>query len=143
MSLVPEVGFGVHMSAYLAVKYLHIGCVVLSGCGFVLRGLLMLADSSLLQRRWLKIAPHVNDTVLLAAALALSVLSGQYPFVDAWVSAKVFGLIGYIVLGSLALKPGLGKGARTAYGLAALAVFAYIVSVALRKDARGFLGMLG
>jgi len=131
------------MSAYLAVKFLHIFCVVLSGSGFFLRGLLTLADSSLLRRRWLIIAPHVNDTVLLAAALALTGFTGQYPFVDAWVTAKVFGLIGYIILGSLALRPGLGKGARLAYGLAALTVFAYIVSVALSKDARGFLGMLG
>lgn len=131
------------MSAYLAIKYLHITCVVLSGSGFFLRGLLMLGDSPLLQRRWLKIAPHVNDTVLLAAALVLTALTGQYPFVDAWVTAKVFGLIGYIVLGSLALKPGLGKGARMACWLAALAVFAYIVAVALSKDARGFLGLLG
>lgn len=131
------------MSAYLTVKYLHITCVVLSGSGFFLRGLLMLDDSPLLQQRWLKIAPHVNDTVLLAAALVLTVLIGQYPFVDAWVTAKVFGLTGYIILGALALKPGLGKGARIASWLAAQAVFAYIVSVALSKDARGFLGMLG
>jgi len=126
------------MSVYLAVKTLHIACVVLSGGGFFLRGLLMLVDSPLLQQRWLKIAPHVNDTVLLAAALVLTVLTGQVPFVDAWVSAKVFGLIGYIILGSLALRPGRAKGVRVAGWLAALAVFAYIVSVALSKDARGF-----
>lgn len=131
------------MSAYLALKYLHIACVMLSVGGFFLRGLLALADSPLLQRRWLKIAPHVNDTILLAAALALMAMIGQYPFVDAWVTAKVFGLIGYIILGSLALKPGRSKAVRLACWLAALAVFAYIASVAISKDARGFLGMLG
>ncbi|MBI3525625.1 MAG: SirB2 family protein [Betaproteobacteria bacterium] len=131
------------MLFYLAVKYLHIGCVVLSGSGFFLRGLLMLGDSPLLQRRWLKIAPHVNDTVLLAAALILVALSGQYPFVDAWVTAKVFGLVGYIILGTLALRPGRSKGVRAAFWLAALAVFAYIVSVALSKDARGYFAVLG
>jgi uncharacterized membrane protein SirB2 len=31
--------------SYLFLKYLHIGCVVLSGAGFLLRGLWMLADS--------------------------------------------------------------------------------------------------
>ena len=129
-------------SIYLAFKYLHIACVVLSVGGFFIRGLLLLADSSLLQRRWLKVAPHVNDTVLLAAALVLMAMIGQYPFVDAWVTAKVFGLIGYIILGSLALKPGRGKGVRLACWLAALAVFAYIASVAMSKDAWGFVGLL-
>ena len=115
---------------------------MLSVGGFFIRGLLMLADSSLLQRRWLKVAPHVDDTVLLAAALVLMAMIGQYPFVDAWVTAKVFGLIGYIILGSLALKPGRGKGVRLACWLAALAVFAYIASVAMSKDAWGFVGLL-
>lgn len=131
------------MTMYLAIKYLHVACVVLSGSGFFLRGLLMMNGSPLLARRWLKIAPHVNDTVLLAAALSLSAMSGLYPFVDAWVTAKVFGLIGYIILGSLALQPGRGKGVRLASWLAALAMFGYIVSVALLHDPRGVFGVLG
>ena len=34
----------------------------LSGTGFFLRGLLMLNDSPLLQRRLLKVLPHIVDT---------------------------------------------------------------------------------
>lgn len=131
------------MTYYLAIKSLHIACVVLSGTGFFLRGLLMTRDSPLLKSRWLKILPHVNDTVLLAAALTLAAMAGWYPFVDAWITAKVFGLIVYIILGSLALQPGRGKGVRLVSWLAALAVFGYIVSVALLHDPRGALGMLG
>lgn len=127
------------MTYYLAIKHLHVSCVVLSGCGFFLRGLLMLRGSSLLQARWLKILPHVVDTLLLAAALALSAISGFYPFVEGWVTAKVFGLIVYIILGSLALRHGSSQGVRLASWLAALAVFGYIVSVALRHDPRGLL----
>ena len=130
------------MTTYLAIKYLHIVCVILSGSGFFLRGLLMMNDSPLLQQRWLKIVPHLNDTVLLAAALALAVMAGWYPFVDAWVTAKVFGLIVYIILGSLALKPGRPKGVRLASWLAALAVFGYIVSVGLLHDPRGVFGVI-
>jgi uncharacterized membrane protein SirB2 len=131
------------MTTYLAIKYLHIASVVLSGSGFLLRGVLMMSNSPLLERRWLKIAPHVNDTVLLAAALTLTVMAGWYPFVDAWVTAKVFGLIAYIILGSLALKPGRGKAVRVVSWLAALAMFGYIVSVALRHDPRGVFGAWG
>jgi uncharacterized membrane protein SirB2 len=60
---------------------------------------------------------------LLAAALALTVLTDQYPFVDAWVTAKVFGLIAYIILGSLALKAGRTQRLRIAAWLAAFALW--------------------
>ncbi|MCX7174357.1 MAG: SirB2 family protein [Proteobacteria bacterium] len=125
------------MTYYLAIKSLHVACVVLSGGGFFLRGILMLNDSPILEQRWLKIFPHVNDTVLLVAALTLAVMAGWYPFVDAWITAKVFGLIAYIILGSLALKAGRSKSVRLASWLAALAIFGYIVSVALLHDPRG------
>lgn len=125
------------MMSLLLVKGVHITCVLLSGSLFFLRGLLMVRNSPLLESRWLKILPHVNDTVLLVAALTLTVMTGWYPFVDDWVTAKVFGLIAYIILGSLAIKPGRGKTLRVASWAAALAMFGYIVSVALLHDPRG------
>lgn len=128
---------------YVAIKYVHVTCAILSGTGFLVRGVLMMADSPLLARRWIKVAPHVNDTLLLAAALWLAVLSGQYPFVAAWVTAKVFGLIGYIMLGSVALKAGRSKRTRIAAWLGALALFGYIVSVALTKDPWGLVRLAG
>jgi len=85
----------------------------------------------------MRILPHVNDTLLLMAAIAMVVMSGQYPFVDAWLTAKVFGLIFYIVLASVALKAGHTQRVRFASGLAALLVFGYVATVALTKDARG------
>jgi uncharacterized membrane protein SirB2 len=130
------------VSGYLAIKTLHVACVVLSITGFAARLVLMLRKSALATRRWMRIAPHVNDTLLLAAAIALTVMTGQYPFVDAWLTAKVFGLIAYIVLASIALKAGRTRRARLAAGLAALLVFGYVASVALNKDARGILGLL-
>lgn len=129
------------MNMYYAIKHLHVACVILSGTGFFLRGLLMLNDSPLAERRWLKILPHVNDTVLLVAALALATMLGQYPFVAAWMTAKVFGLIGYVILGSLALKSGRSKKVRLTCWLLALLVFAYIVSVALAHNPLGILAM--
>ncbi|MCJ7799324.1 MAG: SirB2 family protein, partial [Polaromonas sp.] len=49
--------------------------------------------------------------------------------------AKVLALVAYIVLGTVALKRGRTKGVRTLALVAALAVFAYIVSVALTRQA--------
>jgi uncharacterized membrane protein SirB2 len=120
---------------YLALKHLHVTCAVLSGSFFLLRGLWMLWDSPMLQRRWVKVVPHVVDTLLLSTALALVFWSGQYPFVQPWLTAKVLALVAYIVLGTIALKRGKTKGVRTFALLAALATFAYIVAVALTRQA--------
>lgn len=127
---------------YTGIKHIHLLCVALSGLGFFLRGLLMLADSPWLTRRWVKVVPHVNDSVLLLAALLLAVFSGQYPFVRGWLTAKLLGLLAYIGLGVIALRPGRPKALRGAAWLAALAVFGWIVSVALTRQPAGYLASL-
>lgn len=124
---------------YLAIKHLHVTCVALSISGFCLRGFLHLRKSALAGRRWLRIAPHVNDAILLTAAIVLTILIGQYPLIDAWLTAKVFGLIAYIILGALALGAGRSPRLRIGAGLAAVFVFGWIVTVALTKDPLGFL----
>ena len=119
---------------YTIVKHLHVTFVILSIGGFFVRGLLMMRNSPLLRRRWLNVVPHVNDTLLLTAALALMVITEQYPFVDAWVTAKVFGLFAYIILGALALRDGRPRGVRIAAWFAALAAAGYVVTVAVTKN---------
>lgn len=126
------------MTTYLLLKYLHVTCVVISITGFFLRGVWMLADSPRLDRLWVRVVPHVNDTLLLAAAIGLSIVQEQYPFVHGWVTAKVLGLLAYIGFGLFALRRGSDKRLRAGFWLAALASFAYIVSVALTKNPRGF-----
>ncbi len=126
---------------YLALKAVHVACAVLSISGFALRGILMLADSPLLAARFARMAPHVVDTVLLASALWLAALIGQYPFVQGWLTAKVLALIAYIVLGTVALKRARSKAARTVAFALALCAAAYIVSVALTRDPLGFLAL--
>ena len=125
-------------TAYLVLEHLHVTCVTLSGLGFVLRGGLMLADSPRLQARWLRIVPHVVDTLLLVSALTLAVLLGQYPVVDGWLTGKVLGLGGYILCGTMALKHGRTKAVRGLFLVFALGCFAYIVSVALSHSPWGF-----
>ncbi|PKO85008.1 MAG: regulator SirB [Betaproteobacteria bacterium HGW-Betaproteobacteria-11] len=127
---------------YLAIKHLHLLCVAVSGLGFLARGVLRLNDSPWLARPWVRIAPHVNDTVLLVAGLALAALSGQYPFVDAWLTAKVLGLLAYIALGTLALGRARTRRGQFASFIAALLVFVWMASVARLRDPAGFLVFL-
>lgn len=126
---------------YLTIKHLHVTCVVLSISGFCLRGLLLLHNPSLRRwhggRRWLRMLPHLNDSLLLAAAITLTVLIGQYPLVNGWLTAKIVGLLVYILLGAYALRPGALPRLRIAAGIAAVIVFGWIVSVALTKQAWG------
>jgi uncharacterized membrane protein SirB2 len=123
---------------YLLLKQVHIACAVLSIVGFAARGVLMLCESHLLQARFVRMAPHAVDTVLLASAIALAWLSGQYPFAQGWLTAKVLGLVAYIALGTLALKPGRSPNMRRAAFTLALATVLYIVSVALTRDPWGY-----
>ena len=121
--------------AYLYVRTLHVACAAISIAGFAARGALMLADSPHLQTRWVRVAPHVVDTVLLASAIWLAWFRGQMPFVHGWITAKVFALLAYIVLGMVALKRGKTKGARAGAFAAALGAAGYMVWVALTRDA--------
>jgi len=107
---------------------------MLTGALFFVRGIWMLRASPLLQRRWVKVVPHVIDTVLLASALTMVVWSGQYPFAQDWLTAKLIALIVYIGLGTVALKRGATKTVRAAAFVGALLVFAYIVKVALTRQ---------
>jgi uncharacterized membrane protein SirB2 len=120
--------------SYAVFKHLHLAFVGLSGLLFVGRGLLMLQNSPALQQRWLRIVPHVVDTLLLASAVALAVTTHQYPGTDNWLSAKLVGLVVYIVLGTVALKAGRTRGVRAAAFVGALLAFAYIVAVAITKS---------
>lgn len=119
---------------YQALKQVHVTCVVLSGLGFCLRGGWMLREAPALNRRLTRVLPHMLDTLLLGSALSLAYLSGQYPFVQDWLTAKFFGLLAYILFGMLALKRGKTKPIRAAALVFALLAYAYVVSVALSRN---------
>ena len=122
---------------YLLLKEVHVACAIVSIAGFVARGALMLRESPLLQARFARIAPHVVDTVLLASAIALALQSGQYPFAQSWLTAKLLALFAYIALGAVALKRGRSKKIRAIAFALALVAALYIVCVALTRSPLG------
>ena len=115
---------------YLLLRHVHIGCAILTIALFVLRGALMLAESTWQRNVVLRYLPHVVDTVLLTSALMLTTVIHQYPFSTGWVTMKVVLLVVYIVLGSIALKRGRTKSIRVAALVAALATIGFLVTVA-------------
>jgi uncharacterized membrane protein SirB2 len=127
---------------YHLTKYGHELAALTSFSLFLLRGVWMLRDSPKLAQRWVRILPHAVDTLLLASALALTLMLQQYPLRDAWLSAKLAAVLVYIGLGMVALRHGRTKGMRAAAWIGALAVFLYIVSVALSHNPLGFFSVL-
>ncbi|VUD40282.1 hypothetical protein TDB9533_00065 [Thalassocella blandensis] len=115
------------------LKHLHVTFVGLSFIGFVLRGIWMMQDSAMLQRKPVKILPHIIDTGLLVSALTLAVMAHLSPHAHPWLLAKIIALPIYIVLGVFALKPNRPKPVRITCWALALVVFLYIVSVAMLK----------
>ncbi|MDH5707654.1 MAG: SirB2 family protein [Hylemonella sp.] len=120
---------------YAHIRLLHISCVAISVSLFALRAGLQLFGVDWRRWRWLRIAPHLNDSVLLIAGVTLAWRSALSPLDHAWLGAKILALLLYILIGRLALRPGLSAARRgTAFALALLSV-AYILGAALTRSA--------
>lgn len=122
------------MSTYELLKLVHVSSVVISGLLFAYRfaWLWKFPEQSL--AKVLKILPHINDTILLAAAIGMLSVIGLNPFVTPWLLAKILALVAYIVLGALCIRAKAGSRRQVAYFAAAVSVFAYILLVAVGKQ---------
>jgi uncharacterized membrane protein SirB2 len=128
---------------YGTVKLVHQSAVALSLTGFFVRGLASFAGAGWVRGRTARSLPHVVDTVLLLSALTLAWMLRLTPGNAPWLLAKIVGLVLYVGLGVVALRPGGPLAIRATAWVAALATVAWIVSVALTKDPRGFLAAIG
>lgn len=115
---------------YPQIKLIHILAVLASGSLFFLRGLALHLGGKWAMEAPLRYLSYAIDTILLTAALMLATILHQYPFVHGWLTMKVVLLVVYIVLGTYALKRGQTLRTRVICWLAALAVYAFIISVA-------------
>jgi uncharacterized membrane protein SirB2 len=127
---------------YLLLKGVHMSAVSLSFAGFFARGLGSLSGAAWVRGRAAKTIPHVVDTLLLASAIAMAWMLRLSPFAAPWLMAKIIGLVAYIGLGMVALKPGRPAGVRLTAWVGALLVFGWIVSVAITKSPAGIFGLL-
>jgi len=90
--------------------------------------------SDMLKQRWVRIVPHVTDTMLLLSAAGLMFIINQYPLRDDWLTAKILLLMLYIIFGFFGINHGRSRRLRIISGAIALAIFAYIVMVAITHD---------
>lgn len=118
---------------YTFIKIVHMSFAMISILGFLGRGILKINESPIVEKKLVKVLPHVIDTVLLVSAIALVVMSGQYPWVAPWVGAKVLGLIVYIGLGVVVMRTAKTRQTRIIAFALALVTAAYILMVASTK----------
>jgi len=126
---------------YLTIRSLHETAVALSVSGFAARWAGGLAGAPWSRSRLARTLPHIVDTALLVCALMMVTMLRINPFATPWLAAKMGGLLAYIGLGVVALRPSNPWTLRAGAGCAALIVVAWIVSVAFTKNPAGFLSL--
>ncbi len=108
---------------YLMLKQAHMLFAAVSLVSFLVRSGLKFAGSSLLNKKPVKVLPHVNDSLLLACGVALAVIAGYNPLVQHWLLAKLVLLVVYIGSGLYVMKWSRNNTARAVGVLAALLCF--------------------
>jgi uncharacterized membrane protein SirB2 len=123
---------------YVPVKSVYVAAVLASGGLFAVRGLLVLAGRAWAMSAPLRYLSYSIDTVLLTAALMLATLLPGAVFANGWLTVKLVLLVVYVVLGSFALKRGRSLKARWLFFIAALGVYAFMLSVARTHQPLGW-----
>ena len=118
----------------MLILKIHVLTVILSISGFIFRGFLLFSGSPMMKKKWIKIAPHVNDTILLISAITLVFQRNLFPTEQPWLMAKIIGLLVYIGLGMVAFRFGKTRNQRMLAWLGAIVVFAYIIGLAVTKQ---------
>jgi uncharacterized membrane protein SirB2 len=118
------------MPTYLLLESAHIALALISGLGFALRGFVILVLGRPIGNRFVRVAPHVLDTLLLASGVTLWILIG-WPLIS-WLGLKLVLVLAYILLGIAAFRTRRRHRGVLLY-LAALLSFLVIAAIALYK----------
>ena len=121
------------MTSYIILKHLHMTTAYLTITLFALRLLLDAVGRPGWRQTPLRFIPHINDTILLVAAIALVFVAGYASAMPGWLITKIVLLFGYIIAGVFALKPTVGKPARIVAAVLALVQVTAIFHLAMAK----------
>ena len=128
------------LSYYAQVKSAHIFFVSLSGVLFLLRGLAVVFGGQWAMAKPWRFLSYAIDTGLFLAGLSLILMLSLNPINTPWLGIKLICLVVYIVLGSLALKRAPSENIRRLSYAGALALFVFMVSIALNHHPLGLFG---
>jgi len=102
---------------------MHLLCVLMSLGGFFARGVGHLCEAHWVNERWVKVLPHVVDSLLLLSGISLIIITRQYPGETLWISVKLGLVVAYILLGIIAFRLARTRLQRlSAWGMALMVV---------------------
>lgn len=115
------------------VRTIHLVVATLSVTGFIFRGFLHLNGSALLKHRFVRIAPHINDMVLLGTGVAMVTWTQPLPALQGWLIIKLLMVLLYILLGIAAFRFARTRPAKLVAFVLALGCFSLVVVIALNR----------
>jgi len=116
------------------VKLIHVSCVVLSALFFFGRGVIMIRYPEFVGRLWVRRTAELIDTLLLFSGAGLLWLTGQLPWLEMWLAAKLTALLLYILLGMVAFHWGRSQGVKVVSWIAAIGTYLLMVTIALNRN---------
>ena len=114
------------------LRSIHLALAYLTVLGFIVRGIWSMADSAWRHQKWVKIAPHVIDTLLLVLGVVMAFQLSISPL-EGWLAAKLVGLLAYVGFGVLTMRAAT-TGLKIVGFVGALASVAYIFAVAFARN---------
>lgn len=104
-----------------------------------LRFIWTLANSAKLQAKWVKITPHVVDTLLLIIGVVMIVQYSINPIEQLWLGEKLLAILAYIFTGYYTLKVARNKPMQIIGYLGAMGWVMLIVRLAMTREPLFFL----
>jgi len=116
------------------MKHLHMTLALLSVILFTLRFVWVLMNSQQINKKWVKIAPHVIDTFLLVIGITMAVKLSINPVEQLWLAEKILAVFAYIFTAFYTLKLAKNNTMRIIGFLGALGWIALVVKLAITKQ---------
>ncbi len=120
---------------YTAVKYIHLFAIVCSVSLFIVSYFLMMANSDVRNKAFLKRVPRLLDSIMLLSGISLILITGVVPFTGSapWLTEKLTCVMVYIVLAFVALNHGNNKVVKTFAFLGALGWLMVAYNITMSK----------
>jgi uncharacterized membrane protein SirB2 len=119
-------------------KHLHMTLALVSIVLFSLRFIWLLGGSDQLQKKWVKITPHIIDTLLLAVGIALAVKLSISPFEHMWLAEKIVAIAAYIFTGYYTLKLARNRVMQIIGYIGAMGWIVLVIRLAMTKQTMFF-----
>lgn len=116
------------------MKHLHMTIALLSVLLFTLRFFWTLANSAQLDKKWVKITPHIIDTLLLLLGVGMMMKLAINPLEQLWLGEKLIGVVAYIFTGYYTLKLARNKTMQIIGYLGAMGWVMLVVRLAMSKE---------